>query len=72
VYACLVDEGNDLRRWRMMYPILAESKKIRERRDQLRLPIYRKPELLTIAPNPEWRWDITKRLEPVNWIRLLA
>jgi putative transposase len=67
VYAHLLDGGNYLCHWRTMYRILAESQEVRERRDQLRHPTYRKPELLATAPNQVWSWDITKLLGPVKW-----
>ena len=43
-----------------MYRILAASQEVRDRRDHLRHPIYKKPELLARAPNEVWSWDITK------------
>jgi len=67
VYATLLDERQYLCSERTMYRILAESHEVRERRDQLRHPIYRKPELLATAPNQVWSWDITKLLGPVKW-----
>ncbi|MGC9985802.1 MAG: DDE-type integrase/transposase/recombinase, partial [Polyangia bacterium] len=39
----------------------------RERRDQLRHPEYKKPELLATRPNQVWTWDITKLLGPAKW-----
>ena len=50
-----------------MYRILAEQGEVRERRNQLRHPNYRKPELLAEAPNQVWSWDITKLRGPVKW-----
>jgi putative transposase len=67
VYATLLDEGQYLCSERTMYRILAESHEVHERRDQLRHPIYRKPELLATAPNQVWSWDITKLLGPEKW-----
>src|SRR2546428_6496504 len=67
VYATLLDEGEYLCSERTMYRILAESQEVRERRDQLRHPSYRKPELLATTPNQVWSWDITKLLGPVKW-----
>jgi hypothetical protein len=46
IYATLLDEGVYLCSIRTMYRILAENGEIRERRDQLRHPVYQKPELL--------------------------
>jgi putative transposase len=50
-----------------MYRLLDGQGEIKERRDQLRHPAYRKPELLATAPNQVWSWDITKLLGPVKW-----
>jgi putative transposase len=50
-----------------MYRILRAADEVRERRDQLRHPHYRKPELLATAPNQVWSWDITKLLGPEKW-----
>ena len=50
-----------------MYRILAANAEVRERRDQLRHPAYKKPELLATAPNQVWSWDITKLLGPAKW-----
>jgi putative transposase len=52
---------------RTMYRVLAAHAEIRERRNQLRHPVYRKPELLATGPNQVWSWDITKLLGPVKW-----
>ena len=52
---------------RTMYRVLAANKEVRERRNQLRHPAYRKPELLATGPNQVWSWDITKLLGPVKW-----
>ena len=60
VYATLIDEGQYLCSYRTMYRILAEHAEIRERRNQLRHPEYKKPELLATRPNQLWSWDITK------------
>ena len=43
-----------------MYRILDDAAEVRERRDQLRHPAYKKPELLATRPNEVWSWDITK------------
>jgi len=67
VYATLLDEGRYLCSERTMYRILAENAEVRERRNQLRHPVYSKPELLATAPNQVWSWDITKLLGPVKW-----
>jgi len=67
VYAALLDEGRYLCSISTMYRILRANKEVRERRDQLRHPEYKKPELLATAPNQVWSWDISKLLGPVKW-----
>jgi len=67
VYATLLDEGTYLCSERTMYRLLAEHAEVRERRDQLRHPVYAAPELLARRPNELWSWDITKLLGPTKW-----
>jgi putative transposase len=67
VYATLLDEGVYHCSIRAMYRLLADHGEIRERRDQLRHPVYQKPELLAQAPNQVWSWDITKLMGPMKW-----
>jgi putative transposase len=67
VYTRLLDEDRYLCSERTLYRILAANTEVRERRDQLRHPVYQKPELLATAPNQVWSWDITKLLGPVKW-----
>ena len=67
VYATLLDEGRYLCSIRTMYRVLDAADEVRERRDQLRHPAYKKPELLATAPNQVWSWDITKLLGPAKW-----
>lgn len=67
VYATLLDEDRYLCSIRTMYRILEENTEIKERRNQLRHPDYKKPELLATGPNQVWSWDITKLLGPVKW-----
>jgi putative transposase len=67
IYAQLLDENRYLCSIRTMYRLLADAQEVRERRDQLRHPTYRKPELLATAPNQVWSWDITKLLGPAKW-----
>jgi putative transposase len=67
IYARLLDENRYLCSERTMYRILAANAEVRERRDQLRHPAYKKPELLATAPNQVWSWDITKLLGPAKW-----
>ena len=54
VYAQLLDENRYLCSIRTMYRLLADAQEVRERRDQLRHPTYRKPELLATAPNQKF------------------
>ena len=67
VYATLLDEGTYLCSARTMYRLLAQHAEVRERRDQLRHPVYAAPELLASRPNELWSWDITKLLGPAKW-----
>ena len=67
VHATLLDEGRWLCSPRTMYRILDAASEVRERRDQLRHPVYQKPELLASAPNQVWSWDITKLKGPATW-----
>jgi putative transposase len=67
VYATLLDERIYHCSIRTMYRILDEAGEIRERRNQVRHPKYKAPELLATAPNQVWSWDITKLLGPVKW-----
>jgi putative transposase len=66
VWACLLDEGHYLCSWRTMYRILNAYVEVRERRNQLRRPLYTKPELMATAPNQVWTWDITKLRGPTK------
>lgn len=58
-----------MRRWRGQSRARrgAASGEVKERRNQLRHPKYKKPELLAEAPNEVWTWDITKLRGPVKW-----
>jgi putative transposase len=67
VHATLLDEGSYLGSVRTMYRLLAINGGCRERRDQLTHPAYTKPELLALAPNQVWSWDITKLKGPAKW-----
>jgi putative transposase len=67
IFATLLDEGRYLCSVRTMYRILGQENEVRERRNQLRHPVYAKPELLATAPNQVWSWDITRLLGPVKW-----
>jgi putative transposase len=67
VYATLLDEDIYLCSIRTMHRILAQNGELKERRNQLRHPQYKKPELLATGPNQVWTWDITKLLGPAKW-----
>jgi len=67
VYATLLDRRKYLCSIRTMYRFLGENGEVRDRRDQLRHPAYKKPELLATGPNQVWSWDITKLLGPQKW-----
>lgn len=67
IYATLLDEGVYLCSIRTFYRVLADHGEVRERRDQLRHPVYQKPELLARRPNEVWSWDITKLMGPAKW-----
>jgi putative transposase len=67
VYAKLLDDGQYLCSVRTMYRILDENQCVRERRNQLTHPKYKKPELLASGPNEVWSWDITKLKGPEKW-----
>ena len=67
IYAALLDEGIYHCSIRTMYRILDDNGEVRERRQQLRHPVYQKPELLAEKPNQVWSWDITKLMGPAKW-----
>ena len=67
VHATLLDEGCYLGSVRTMYRLLQDTGSSSERRNQLRHPAYAKPELLAVAPNQVWSWDITKLKGPAKW-----
>jgi putative transposase len=67
VYAELLDQGLYYCSIRTMYRILHESAEVKERRQQLRHPVYKKPELIAEGPNQVWSWDITKLMGPAKW-----
>jgi putative transposase len=68
VHATLLDDGRYLCSVRTMYRLLASQGEVQERRNQLRHPSYRKPELLATGPNQVWSWDITKLRGPAKWV----
>jgi putative transposase len=67
VHATLLDEGSYLGSVRTMYRLLAANASSAERRRQRKHPAYAKPELLALAPNQVWSWDITKLKGPAKW-----
>ena len=67
VHAMLLDEGRYLGSVRTMYRLLAANGESCERRNQLVHPAYTKPELLAVAPNQVWSWDITKLKAQAKW-----
>lgn len=67
VHATLLNEGRYLGSVRTMYRILAANDSSTERRRQRTHPTYAKPELLALAPNQVWSWDITKLKGPAKW-----
>jgi putative transposase len=67
IYAALLDEGSYLCSVSTIYRILRENQEVCERRNQLRHPVFAKPELLATGSNQIWTWDITKLLGPVKW-----
>jgi transposase InsO family protein len=67
IYATLLDEGDYHCSIRTMYRLLDQNGEVRERRQQLRHPVYQKPELLAEQPNEVWSWDITKLMGPTKW-----
>jgi putative transposase len=67
VHSVLLDEGTYICSVRTMYRILDAEGEVKERRDQLRHPVYSKPELLATRPREVWSWDITKLRGPAKW-----
>ncbi len=67
IYATLLEEGVRHCSVRTMYRILAAEGEVRERRNQLRHPVYAKPELLATGPNQVWSWDLTKLRAREKW-----
>lgn len=69
IWATLLDEDQRyLCSVRTMYRLLASRGELRERRNQLRHPKYKKPQLLATGPNEVWSWDITKLRGPAKGI----
>ncbi len=66
IYARLLDENNYVGSVSTMYRCLRTLDELKERRNILRHPHYKTPELLAIQPNEVWSWDITKLKGPVK------
>jgi transposase InsO family protein len=62
VYYTLLDEGHYVASIRTMYRVLLEAGESLDRRNQRNHRDAIKPELIAIAPNQVWSWDITKLL----------
>jgi putative transposase len=67
VWAILLDEGSYLASISTMYRLLRDRHQVRERRAQARRPALIKPELVAVAPNEVWSWDITRLAGPYKW-----
>lgn len=67
IHAILLEQGRYLASVRTFYRLLSARGEAQERRAQRRHPSYTKPELLAVAPNQLWSWDITKLKGPVKW-----
>ena len=67
IFATLLDRGLYLCSSRTMYRLLESEHEVRERRDQLRHPVYQRPEVLAMGPNRLWSWDITKLRGSIKW-----
>ena len=68
VWATLLDEGVYLCSESTMYRLLRQRGEVRERRRQARHPAKVKPELVAVAPNQVWSWDITKLAGPARGV----
>lgn len=66
IYAKLLDERTYVGSVSTMYRCLRSLNELKERRNFLRHPQYKKPELLAQRPNQVWSWDITKLKGPVK------
>ena len=65
-YAMLLDAGVYLASASTFYRLLRSCSGTRGRRDELKHPVYARPELLATAPREVWPWDITKLKGPVK------
>jgi len=67
VWATLLDEGVYLASISTMYRLLGNLHQVRERRRVASHVPRVKPELVAVAPNEVWSWDITKLAGPYKW-----
>ncbi|MDF1595748.1 MAG: IS3 family transposase [Acidimicrobiia bacterium] len=67
VFAKLLDEATYLASVSTMYRILRAEGEVGDRRRHATHPAHKKPELIAVAPNDVWSWDITKLLGPHKW-----
>jgi putative transposase len=67
IWATLLDEGVYYCSISTMYRLLRARHQIRERRRITTHPAHLKPELVAVAPNQVWSWDITKLRGPYKW-----
>lgn len=67
VHATLLEQGTYLCSERTMYRVLARNEQVKERRNQLCHPEYKRPELLATGPRQVFSWDITKLKGPEKW-----
>jgi len=67
VHATLLDEGRYLCSKSTMYRLLNAAQMLTERRRLVARAHYPRPELLAVAPNQVWSWDITKLKGPAKW-----
>lgn len=67
IVATLLDEGIYHCSVRTMYRLLAKHGELNDRRNQVSRSAYAAPELIAVAPNQVWSWDITKLRGPVRW-----
>ncbi len=67
VWATLLDEGTYLGSISTFYRLLRAAGETGERRRQATHPAKVKPELVAVAPNEVYSWDITKLHGPAKW-----
>lgn len=64
IWAILLDAGTYVASISTMYRVLRAQDQVRERRAVATHPPRARPELLAVAPNQVWSWDITKLKGP--------